>query len=147
VEICHAVGRGVRSLRQQLGWSQEYLATRAVVSQGTVSRVESGNVHDMPFKSVMLICRTLAAGARGLDVPVSAVTQALLEFCTLAAPGFSVVEPLDPGLTKLVEVYHRLPRAARPLLTQFLEVMADWIHASHRRTATNTPPKEGEHAV
>jgi len=138
--ICQTFGTGVRDLRHQLGWSQQLLAERSVLSQGTISRIESGNVHDLPFKSVVLACRTLAAGARTLGVPVSAATQALLVFCDFAAANFSVVEPLDPGLTRLVTIYHRLPRAARPLLMEFLEVMADWIHPTHRR-------KEGEHAV
>lgn len=58
-----AIGERVRTLRHELGWSQEQLAEEAGVAQGTLSRIENGHV-DMRLV-------TLGFVAKALNIPVT----------------------------------------------------------------------------
>jgi transcriptional regulator with XRE-family HTH domain len=115
-----ALGLSVRDLRLTLGWSQTELAARAVTSQGTVSRLESGKVPDLPFHSVAVVLRALAGGAADLHFPLSPPIQALVTFTQSFDSGI-ICPSLDPGLVALARLYHRLPTPIRPALVRLAD--------------------------
>ena len=118
-KICMAIGHACRDLRTLLGWSQQGLADRAVISQGSVSRMESGHSTELPLHSVFVVFRALALGAEHSDIPVTPATRHLLAFLQLLDPTFHLAET-DADLATLILVYHRLPAPARALLARFV---------------------------
>jgi transcriptional regulator with XRE-family HTH domain len=58
------VGRIVRALRQRRGWRQVDLARAAGVSQPVVSRLENGQLRDLPVGTVEAIIEALGARCR-----------------------------------------------------------------------------------
>ena len=54
-----ALGRNVKRLREGLGWSQSELARRSGVSQGFVSRLESGESTQALVGAVQALARAL----------------------------------------------------------------------------------------
>jgi transcriptional regulator with XRE-family HTH domain len=60
------VGRMLRAIRHRLGWRQEDVATRARVSQDTVSRTERGRIDHISLRVLRQVARALDA-----DVVVS----------------------------------------------------------------------------
>jgi transcriptional regulator with XRE-family HTH domain len=117
--MIEALGLSVRATRQTLGWSQADLAEKAVTSQGTVSRLESGKYPDLPFHSVAVIVRALALGATDLHMPLSTPVQSLVTFTQSYDLG--ICPSLDPGLVTLARLYHRLPVPIRPALVRFAD--------------------------
>src|SRR5262245_52983246 len=89
--VVAAIGESVKSMRGMLGWSQQQLADRAVTSQGTISRIESGNHADLPLHSVVIIIRTLASAATNMGLAVTPATRALITFVQTVDPYYSVV--------------------------------------------------------
>jgi transcriptional regulator with XRE-family HTH domain len=79
-ELVAMLGMTVRKVRKLLGWSQEELAKQAIVSQGTISRLERGMCDSVPFHSVVVVFRTLAAGAAARQLPLSPTATQLLAF-------------------------------------------------------------------
>jgi transcriptional regulator with XRE-family HTH domain len=77
-------GSWVRALREQLGWSQSELATRAGVSYTTVSDIERGQRPQVTARVRMRITQALESPADGTDfgIDASIVADALT---TLAA--------------------------------------------------------------
>jgi transcriptional regulator with XRE-family HTH domain len=61
------IGDNIRELRQQKGWSQEYLGYFAQVNQDTMSRVESGKAG----LSLLTLVKITAA----LDKPLNSIFQ------------------------------------------------------------------------
>ena len=62
-----AFGRHLRRVRELLGLSQEELARLAGVSQGAVSRFESGRGLNTPFLLILRVNMALARRLRGID--------------------------------------------------------------------------------
>ena len=114
-----ALGLSVRDLRTVLGWSQCALAERAITSQGSVSRLESGTHPEIPFRSVVLVLRALALGAHVANLPLSFPARSLLTFLQ----GFEVgITPaVDPGLAALAQAYQRLSAPGRDALLHLIE--------------------------
>lgn len=54
-------GRGIRALRQRRGWRQEDLAAAAGVSQSLVSRIELGQLENVPLFKLLAVARALGA--------------------------------------------------------------------------------------
>ena len=131
--IVGVIGTTVHELRHLLGWSQQELANRAVTSQGTVSRLESGQVPDVPLRSVVVVLRALAAGADELDLGVSRPVRALLTFAQTVDPTFLVTAPLDPSLVRLLQIYHRLAPTQRLRFVQFLHATATFVDGAPAR--------------
>src|SRR4029450_2521677 len=125
--IVGVIGATVRELRLLLGWSQTELADRAVTSQGTVSRLESGRVPDVPLHSVVVVLRVLAAGADELDLELSPPVRTLLTFAQTVNPTFLVTAPLDPSLVRLLQIYHRLGPTQRLRFVEFLRATAAFV--------------------
>jgi transcriptional regulator with XRE-family HTH domain len=66
-EWMRQVGRHNRRVREFLGLSQDELAQRAGVSQGAVSRFESGRGINTPFLAILRIHLAIAHALRELD--------------------------------------------------------------------------------
>jgi transcriptional regulator with XRE-family HTH domain len=62
------VGERVRALRKSKNWSQEQLAEKAKVSQGTLSRIENGSV-DMRLDTLSSVAAALGAKIYDLLLP------------------------------------------------------------------------------
>jgi transcriptional regulator with XRE-family HTH domain len=113
------LGLSVRDLRTTLGWSQDELAKRSVVSQGAISRLEAGGHSGIPFHTVVVVLRALALGATDLQTPLSTGVRALITFTQAFDVG--ITPSLDPGLVTLTRLYHRLPVPIRPALVRFVD--------------------------
>lgn len=74
-----------------LGLSQQDLANRAMTSQGTISRVESGLHPDVPFITVMKLLLTLSSDTKLIPEALRPQTRDLLGF-------IDVLRPIVPGL-------------------------------------------------
>jgi transcriptional regulator with XRE-family HTH domain len=132
--ITTALGATVRELRELLGWSQQELANRAVVSQGTISRIEAGTHAGLPFHSVVVVGRSLAAGAAAVKLAVSPVARSLLNFVVALDHEFSLIEPMDPQLVKLVRAYQCLTPGQRAALADFVTATVA-LEAVHDHTS------------
>lgn len=111
-QIVSTLGTTVRDVRTLLGWSQDQLADLAVVSQGTVSRLERGTCAAIPFHSVVVILRTLAAGAAALDVPLSPIASHLLALSLPSLNG-TLLAP-DDDFAYIARTLKHIPRRRRP---------------------------------
>jgi len=120
--IIRTLAVSVRELRLALGWSQNDLATRAVVSQGAISRLEAGDKLNLPLHTVVVVMQQLAHAAQSLDIPLTPSTQALVAF--LAPYTGTVTTPLDPTLVSLVRVYQGFTAAQQQALVAFLKTAA-----------------------
>jgi transcriptional regulator with XRE-family HTH domain len=118
-EVVTALGTTVRDVRKLLGWTQQQLADHAICSQGAVSRLETGQCAAVPFHTVVVVLRTLAAGAAALDIPLSPTTQQLLAFAPSLNGEFVVIDP-DPHL---VYIAQRLQHMPRPVRAHFLAIV------------------------
>ena len=58
-----AIGAGVRSGRLALGMSQRQLAWRVMVSQSTISRLETGSIHGMRLRTLARIVGVIGGRA------------------------------------------------------------------------------------
>ena len=125
-QIVAALGTTVRDVRTLLGWSQQSLADQAVVSQGTISRMERGDCTWIPFHSVVLVLRTLAAGAAAMDLPLSPTAAQLLAFAPSMNGAFTATESPDPDLTYIAQALRRI---SRPRRVQFLTIVRDLASA------------------
>jgi transcriptional regulator with XRE-family HTH domain len=131
--IVVALGVTIRDLRTLLGWSQQELADRAVTSQGTVSRLESGRYGDTPFHSVVVVLRTLGAGAMAMDLTVSPTTRALLQFMQSLSPAIEVVDPPDPNLIRIVRTFHQMPPRQRVAFMRVVRAVGDLAGRDEQR--------------
>jgi transcriptional regulator with XRE-family HTH domain len=113
-EIVSALATTVRQVRKLLGWTQQQLADHAVCSQGAISRLEAGHCANVPFHSVVVVLRTLAAGAAELQVPLSPTAAQLLAFAPSLNGGFHAIEPLDPDFAYIAQTLQHLPPRHRP---------------------------------
>ena len=118
--LLRELGVGIRQLRHVLGWSQERVANRAITSQGSVSRLESGTCASVSLHSLVVVLRVLDDGISQLDgVILSPSLQVLLTF----ARGFdgAVLAPLDPHLVTLLSAYHQLAPAQQEAVARFVD--------------------------
>jgi transcriptional regulator with XRE-family HTH domain len=113
-QIVTTLGTTVREVRKLLHWTQQELAAHAVVSQGAISRLETGHCAAIPFHSVVVVLRTLATGAERLQIPLSPTAAQLLAFAPSLNGGFRAIAPLDADLAYIAQTLQRIPRPARP---------------------------------
>ncbi len=65
-----ALGIEIRRHRKALGFTQEQLAARALVSRPTIARLETGRATDLGYRSIHRILNAL-----GLDLRVSTLNR------------------------------------------------------------------------
>lgn len=116
------LSRSLAELRKALGWSQQTLADRAVVSQGAISRLESGTVVNVPLHTAVVVTQALMQGSQQLYLPFAPPIQALQGF--LATFDGHLVQPLDPTFLAMLKVYHSLTATQQVALVTFLEATA-----------------------
>lgn len=117
------LGTTVHKVRKLLGWTQEQLAKQAGVSQGLVSRLERGACAAVPFHSVVVVFRTLAAGAAAMELTLSPTATQLLAFLPSLNGAFAAIEPLkppDPDLAPIARMLQRIPPSRR---AEFLAIV------------------------
>ena len=70
-QLKHGVPFQIRAMRKQRGWSQQELANRSEVPQGTISRAENMNYGDLSFNTVLRIANGFDVAFVGRFVPFS----------------------------------------------------------------------------
>jgi transcriptional regulator with XRE-family HTH domain len=127
--IIQELGITIRRLRSLVGWSQQKLADRAVMSQGAISRLESGHCLVIPLHSVITVMRTLAPALKEMGIEVSPGAQAMISFSQLPLEAQNV----DPDLVWVSRSLREMtPRqrevfikTMRPLVEFFVEARND----------------------
>lgn len=122
-QIVATLGTTVRDVRRMLGWSQQQLADQAIVSQGAISRMEAGHCGAVPFHTVVVVLRTLAAGAATLHVPLSPTARQLLAFAPSLNGAFAAIDP-DPDFAAIAQTLQRLTRPNRARLLAIVRAVA-----------------------
>jgi transcriptional regulator with XRE-family HTH domain len=128
------LGRRHRRLREFVGLSQDQLARLAGVSQGAVSRLETGRGLATPLLIVMKIAAALVRELRGIDTDL--LDRELREAADLDAAllGFGVASPPDSEqleaaarLEDLIRLYHETPELHRAsVLSVVRALVAGW---------------------
>ena len=137
-QIVVALGTTIREVRTLLGWTQQHLADQAVVSQGTISRLERGGCAAVPFHSVIVVLRTLAAGATAMHVPVSPAAAQLLAFATVDG-SFRAITPPDPPLAEIARTLARIHGSRRPAFLAIVRAAAAAFDAAEPAPSTDGP--------
>jgi transcriptional regulator with XRE-family HTH domain len=132
-------GGHVRRVRDFLGFSQEQLAKLSGVSQGAVSRFESGRGLNTPFLVILKLNMALARALRTLDQSVlTADVQRFLDqmeaFVLPAEAGHPPIiggvefENLriaaDPEIEQLIKRYRKLAESRRPVFMAVMDAVA-----------------------
>src|SRR5215470_13347406 len=116
VEWMRALGRRARHVREFLGLTQDELGRMAGVSQGAISRLESGRGLATPLLVVVKIGgalqQALATVDQGLLSPEA--RRLVDEGVRLTPPGAAATRgdsPLtsDPALEEYIQLFHRVP--------------------------------------
>ena len=129
------LGQDFRRVRQFLGLSQDELAKHAGVSQGAVSRLESGRGIHTPFFVLVQINVVLASALKQLDEEsLTDEIRGFLAFMTyLAPPRFrgdvpESAPPLrvsrDAALERLIRCYNAFTERQRAMFVAVLDAMA-----------------------
>src|SRR5438128_3549539 len=138
------LGSRIRHVREFVGLSQEQLARLAGVSQGAVSRLETGRGLATPLLVLIKIHLPLNRALRALDPSVlNDDVRRMLDATRNVSPpvggmGYDVL-PLtrDPGLEELIRRYNELPERQR---RTFLSVMS----ATASSLASASPAGKGK---
>ena len=129
-------GRHVRRVREFLGLSQDDLAQRAGVSQGAVSRFETGRGVATPLLVVLRIDVVLRRELRRLDPSLvspdlqRALATDTLIFSPLDAHETEPSPTGDPALEELVRLYRQTPESARAKLLAILRAAVPALRAA-----------------
>jgi transcriptional regulator with XRE-family HTH domain len=123
------LGRHKRRVREFLGLSQEQLARLAGVSQGAISRLESGRGLATPLLVVMKLNAALKRASATIDPALlSDEARRLAAIDDRIAPdgnGFEPVQILkDPDLEEVVRIYRDLPDRSRKQLLAVVRATA-----------------------
>jgi transcriptional regulator with XRE-family HTH domain len=121
------LGEQVRRTRVFVGLSQEELARRAGVSQGSVSRLESGRGLATPVLVVARINRVLWRALLGWAPRLRPALRRGLELEVARDPSLAAAGGTteDPGLHELVALYERLDEPQRAALFVVLQATAE----------------------
>jgi transcriptional regulator with XRE-family HTH domain len=121
--IVLTLGTTVRDLRRVLGWSQQYVADHAGVSQGLLSRLERGESAAVPLHSVIVVLRTLAAGADAMHLRLSPIAQQLLSFAHMNGTLMTIDLP-ETDLAAIAQALRRIPRPRRAAFLSIVRAAA-----------------------
>ena len=115
-----ALGRQERRVREFLGISQEKLARLSSVSQGAISRLESGRGVAVPFLAVLKVPLVLVRALRAMDPALlTPELQRVLSIDAILSPpagdiGVSLGSiTKDPAAEELLRLYGRLAERRR----------------------------------
>lgn len=136
------LGHVVQELRQMLGLSQQTLADRAGISQGAISRLESGEHPEVPLISVARVAQALSQLAPWVDGVLPRTQSALFELARDLPPSVTGKgEPPDPGLRRLLNAYWLLTPPRRAVLIELVLPLASYLNgAPWVPTPTEVPP-------
>jgi transcriptional regulator with XRE-family HTH domain len=133
-------GKHVRRVREFIGFSQEQLAKLSGVSQGAVSRFESGRGLNTPFLVILKLNMALARALRTLDQSVLTddVQRFLdqMEFFVLpdkaghppvigGTPFEHIRLAAEPEIELLVKRYRELGEGRRPVFLAVMDAVAN----------------------
>jgi len=129
-----ALGRQNRCVREFLGLSQAQLAKLAGVSQGAISRFESGRGMSTPVLIVTKIYLAIARELRALDPAILRDdVRRLLQIGPPLAEDLDWHEAArmtDSDLLELVRLYHALPEGQRQALLAAMRAALDSLGAA-----------------
>jgi DNA-binding XRE family transcriptional regulator len=123
--LCRGLAHWIRSTRQTLGLSQQQVADAAHLSQGAVSRLESGRHLDAPLvsyaKTLTVLCRATA--------PLAVRTPFVHHLCAAAAcldPVTQAPPPAltDPDLARLLHAFLALSPATKLAVLSLAEALS-----------------------
>src|SRR5262245_50129491 len=132
-------GKHVRRVREFLGFSQEQLAKLSGVSQGAVSRFESGRGLNTPFLVIVKLNMALARAMRTLDKSVLTpdVQRFLDQMEFFVQPSETGRPPVmggvefeklriaaEPDIERLVKRYRELSESRRPVFLAVMDAVA-----------------------
>jgi transcriptional regulator with XRE-family HTH domain len=123
----NAIAAKVFAMRTLLGLSQEQLAHKAHISQGAVSRMESGECGAMPLRTIgsvfLALVVELAPMGQSCAEEVRALIQAVTGILPMAVEnkGFTVLQ--DAGLDAVVRGYAQLEEPDRAVLVTVLDLL------------------------
>lgn len=124
-----ALGRQNRCMREFLGLSQAQLAKLAGVSQGAISRFESGRGMSTPVLIVVKIYLALACELRALDPAILRDdVRRLLQIGPPLAEDMAwrkEAHLTDTDLLELVQLYRNLPEGRRHALLSAMRAALD----------------------
>lgn len=142
------LGRKLRSVREAIGLSQAELAAQAGVSQGAISRLETGRGLATPLLVVLRTALALRDASR-MRAPeaVPAETAPLLESFArhVHADGRFRDDgsSLDAGALELVRAYREMPdHSRRRLLEEARRAVAATMRGLPNLSAAPDPPRE-----
>lgn len=132
--LIRSLGHHVRALRKLAGLSQEELARHAHVSQGAISRVESGTCRLLPLQTVCQLFAALGTARTSAGATAPAVEAFLIACATFAEALAISPPPVDPQLRQLLLAYHAMPAAAQRAFVQAVLPLA-------RHLSRGKPPR------
>jgi transcriptional regulator with XRE-family HTH domain len=135
-----AFGRQQRRLREFLGFSQEQLAKLAGVSQGAVSRLETGRGLATPMLVILKINLAMRKALRAVDPSLlTEELRSVLEMVDKISPAIGDIGgveamPLtkDPEVEGLVRMYRGLPTRQRQAFVSVARATAAALAAGDR---------------
>lgn len=136
-----ALAETVRELRYMLGLSQNDLANHAMTSQGTISRIESGQHPDVPFITVVKILLTLSSDTRLTPEALKPPVRALLNFAEMIRQfGLSVPSssPSDPVFLSLLLAFQSLNQTQRRAFVRLVAPIAEFVANASGNGAEST---------
>jgi transcriptional regulator with XRE-family HTH domain len=130
-ELMRGFGQHIRRVRTLCGLSQEEVAARAGVSQGVLSRLESGRNRATPFLVVLRVHLALSQVLREADPDVlSDDLRQMLEaehhvwLGPVRAEASAPREETDRGLRELLSLYQSLSEEPRQLILSLARAIA-----------------------
>ncbi len=127
-------GLRVRRTRDFLGLPQEQLAKAAGVSQGAISRLETGHGMATPLVIVLKVQQALAGQLRQLDPSALDAdlrrTIDLVALLAIPAPGGVPDVPDEPAIGRLVRLFRDTPERHREALLTIVDAAVAGLKAS-----------------
>jgi transcriptional regulator with XRE-family HTH domain len=136
--IIKETAEAVRHIRKLLGWSQQGLADRANVSQGAISRLESGDCAETPFRTIVTVLHELSKGATEMGLTLSPNVQGLITFISPSL-GPILKKSMDPNFAALAHAYHRCNGLQKHAVAQFL-VAITTVQLNDNQVDSFVPP-------
>lgn len=126
-DFTKAFGETIRELRELLGLSQQELANQALISQGAVSRVESGDHPGLPLVTVMKLLAAFSANIPSIADALRPEVKTLLSFAAALRPLGLKSEPLDPTFTSLLSAFQSLTQAQKRTFVRLVTPLATYL--------------------
>lgn len=134
------------ALRKARGWTQEDLAKAAGVSQGTISRLERGEIRAAWSDTLPKIAEVLGTSVEYLKGAADAAAPEAVPAAELVVPSGSTGEPLDaiPETLGGMRGYAEQEKRARKQLARDGDDVPEWVwphvRASNALSVANVAP-------